>query len=121
MRTTIKISPPNSLLFISDPAGGTVPEFVPGKLILSTTSCVSFGCYPEQDGMTEVTLGDAQQVDPGEPPAFDSDLDTPSHAIVVLTVERQTVLESKLRSARTRVRIWVNDLRWPNKVTIGLG
>lgn len=116
-----RISPPNSLLFISDPAVGMVPEFVAGKLILSTTSCVSVNCYPEQDGPTEVILGRAEEVNPATAPAFDGGLETPSRAVVVLTVERETVLRKQVPTTHTRLRIWVDHPRWPQRVIIGVG
>src|SRR5215813_2652629 len=68
-RSTIRFSPPNSLLFISDPEGGVAPYPETGPLILSTPSCISFGCMMEQDGETEVSIGIASEVDPGETPA----------------------------------------------------
>jgi hypothetical protein len=120
MFTSKSIRPVNSLLFVSDPTGGIVPEWVRGELILSTPSCISVGCYPEQDGPTEVILGTAQEVDPGGNPAFHGDLETPNRAVVVSTVERETVLEAKVPETRTHVRIWINHLRWPDKVIVGL-
>jgi hypothetical protein len=121
MSASRKIRPVNSLIFISDPAGGVIPEWIRDALILSTSSCISVGCYPEQDGPTEVILGGAQEVDPGFPPAFDRDLETPHRAVIVSTVERNTILQSKVTTMRTRVRIWVNHPRWPDKVIVGLG
>jgi len=59
------------------------------------------------DGETEVTLGPADEVNPGELPAFDADLETPNKAVVVWTVERETVLETTVPTSQTRVRIWV--------------
>ena len=116
-----KIWPVNSLIFISDPSGGMVPEWIRDALILSTPSCISVGCYPEQDGPTEVILGKAQEVDPGFRPAFEGDLATPSRAVVVSTVDRDTVLESKVPDMRTRVRIWISHPRWPDKIIVGYG
>jgi len=121
MYTSTKVRPVNSLVFISDPAGGVVPEWERDTLILSTPSCISVGCYPEQDGPTEVVLGKAQEVDPGRAPAFDGDLETPHGAVTVSTVEGNAILESKVLETRTRVRIWVNHPRWPDKVVVGVG
>jgi hypothetical protein len=121
MSTSKKIRPVNSLVFISDPAGGVVPEWVRNALILSTPSCISVGCYPEQDGTTEVILGDAQEVDPGIPPAFDGDLETPHRAVTVSTVEGNAILEWKVLGTSTHVRIWTNHPRWPDRVIVGLG
>jgi hypothetical protein len=119
-QNSVKISPPNSLLFISDTDGGNAPYPERGPLILSTPSCISVGCYPEQDGPTQVILGKMQEVDPGDHPAFDGDLETPNRAVVVSTVERTTILQAKVHNTRTHVRIWVSHPRWPDKVTIGL-
>jgi hypothetical protein len=121
MSTSKQIRPVNSLIFISDPAGGVVPEWVRDKLILSTPFCISVGCYPEQDGPTEVVLGGAREVDPGSPPAFDGDLETPRRAITVSTVEGHNILQSKVSETRTRVRVWVSHSRWPDKVIVGVG
>ena len=121
MPSSTKISPPNSLLFISDIDGGDAPYPERGPLILSTPSCISVACYPEQDGPTEVTLGKMEAVDPGDRPAFDDDLETPGRAVRVSTVEGDTILEMKVPQTRTHVRIWVSHSRWPDKVIIGVG
>jgi hypothetical protein len=115
-----RVAPPNSLLVISDTDGGIPPEFVPGVLILSTSSCITVGCRMFADGETLVLLGSAAELDPGEPPAFDGMLDTPKRAVVVSTVERETVLETRVPNARTHVRIWVDHPREPDKVIIGV-
>ena len=96
MYSYTRVAPPNSLLVISDADGWTPPEFEPGELILSTSSCITVGCRMFVDGETLVVLGSAAEVDPGEPPAFDAMLDTPHHMVVVSTVERQTVLETRV-------------------------
>jgi hypothetical protein len=31
-------------------------------MILATSSCISIACFPEQDGATEVILGDSTEV-----------------------------------------------------------
>jgi len=121
MRHSVKIAPPNSLLFISDPVGGVVPEWKRGAQILSSPSCISFGCMAFMDGETEVTLGAGREVDPGGIPAFDGVLETPNRAVVVSTVERKTILDASVPDRRTRVRIWGNRPTEPDQVIIGLG
>jgi hypothetical protein len=121
MLTSTIIRPVNSLLFISDPLGGVVPEWIRGQLILSTASCISVGCYPEQDGATEVILGEAVEVSPGGDPVFEGELSTPNRAVVISTVEREEVLKRDVPQTRTRVRIWLSHPRWPEKVIIGVG
>jgi hypothetical protein len=76
MSKSVRNAPPNSLIFISDPDLGVIPEFIPGVPILSTASCISVAYLMWQDGETNVTLGPASEVDPGHPPAFDGNLET---------------------------------------------
>lgn len=121
MAASITINPVNSLLFLSDVNLGTPPTPVRGPLILSTPSCISFACYPEVDGPTEVILGDAEEVNPGGQPVFEGDLETPNRVIVVSTVTLETVLEQSVPGTRTHIRIWYSHPRWPEKVTIGVG
>ena len=121
MSKTINVSPINSLLFLSGPDGGQPPIPVWDAQVLSTPSCISFVCYPEQDGPTEVSIGSRKEVDPGTPPSFEGELRTPEGAVVVWTVDQKTLLEMKVPSSRTRVGIWLSHPRWPERVLIGLG
>ena len=121
MSTTLRITPMNSMLFLSDPDGGEPPIPVWGAKILSTPSCISFACNPEVDGPTEISLGTRQEVDPKTPAVFEGDLDTPHRAVIVSTVDKETVVRMDVPGTRTHVCIWYNHPRWPEKVTIGLG
>lgn len=118
---SVKIAPPNSLLFVSDVDGGQAPVPVLGAQILATKSCLSIACYPWVDGETAVTLGPSREVDPGTPPAFDGELETSSHALVISTVEQETILSENVPAARTRVRAWVNKSSMPDQVIVGFG
>ena len=118
MSKSAKVTPPNSIIFISDPNGGQAPYPVRGARILATPSCISVICYPEQDGPTEVTLG---EVTSGDDLAFEGDLETPSRAVVVSTVEREVVLEVAVPKTLTHIRIWMNHPRWPDRIIVGLG
>jgi hypothetical protein len=114
------IHPMNSLLFLSDREGGDYPIPIWGVQIQSTPSCISFGCYPEQDGPTEISLGAGREVDPGTSPAFDGDLETPHQDVIVSTVDHKTVMNMDVPKTRTHVRIWLSHPRWPEKIAIGL-
>ena len=121
MSTKTSIAPMNSLLFLSDLDGGEPPTPIWGAQILSTPSCISFGCYPEQDGPTEISLGTRGEVDPGTLPAFEGDLKTPHRAVVITTVDDKAVMKMNVPSERTHVCIWLSHPRWPEKIAIGLG
>jgi hypothetical protein len=91
-----------------------------GAVILATTSCVSIACLMWQDGQTEVTLGPIREVDTGEIAAFDGMLETPHRVVVVSTVEGDTVVRTVVPDTHTRLRIWLNRPKEPDKVVIGV-
>lgn len=78
-------------------------------------------CLMFADGETKVTLGSASEIDPGRKPAFDDMLDTPEHNVIVSTVAHETIVETKVGGAQTRIRIWINHPTEPNDVVIGVG
>jgi hypothetical protein len=121
MSMKLSIAPMNSLLFLSDPDGGEAPIPVWGAQILSTHSCISFACYPEQDGETEISLGARRELDPGTPPVFEGELETPHHAVIVSTVDQKTIMRMDVPGNRTHVCIWLSHPRWPKEIIIGLG
>lgn len=114
----------NSILFIEDVRGGEVPTVEPQDIhrqAWATSTCVSFALLPEPDGPTEVTLGLRQEVDPGTPPKFSGEIETPSRAVRVVEVDDTLVFEMPVAGTTTRVSIWFSHPQWPDKVTIGLG
>jgi hypothetical protein len=121
MSTTISVQPVNSILFLSDESGGEPPVPVRGPMVLSTPTCVSFRCYPEQDGPTELVVGMLDDIGaPDSRPAFEGDLETPNRIAVVSTADWETVVQANVRNVRTHVRIWLSHPEWPKKVVIGL-
>jgi hypothetical protein len=73
------------------------------------------------DGETEVSLGNASDVNSGTQTAFDGILETPNLSVVVSTVEWETILSAAIPTTKTRVRIWTNHPTEPDKVVVGLG
>ena len=119
MTSSVKIAPPNSLLFISDLDGGKPPYPTRGAHVLATESCISIACRPWIDGETAVTLGPSRDVDPGKTPAFDGQLETPDRTIVISTVEGKLILKEDVSETTTRVRAWLNSPSMPDEVIVG--
>ena len=86
MHTSTLVRPVNSLIFVSDRAGGRIPLWQKNKQVLWTDSCISVACYPEQDGPTELSLGASPEVDPGFRPEFDGILKMPNRIVTVQDV-----------------------------------
>jgi hypothetical protein len=117
---SISIAPVNSLIGISDVQKGEVPTVMPESGIASSASCILVACYPEIDGETKITLGVARDVDPGDTPAFDGQLATPSGRVIIVTIDWQTLLEAPVLTQSTRIRIWKNSSRFADEITVGL-
>lgn len=118
------VRPANSILILEDVRGGEVPTLEPEQFHLqawATANCVSFSLLPEPDGPTEVTIGFRHEVDPGTPPKFSGEIETPSRAVRVVEVDDTVVCEVPVVAATTKVSIWFSHPKWPDKVTIGLG
>lgn len=120
MIQVIKWAPLHSLVVINDPIGGAIPKYMLDVPVTATESCIAVCCYPEVDGETEFTLGEASEVDPGRPPTFCGRLLTPSRRVIVQTTELKTILEAPTAQTTTPVRIWAGHPEWPEKVIIGL-
>ena len=118
MTSSIKTSPPYSLIFIADSGGGEIPDRMV-RPIVSTGSCIVVGCLVDDE--TEFTLGETQDVDPGDPPAFHGKLKTPNCRVVLHTAEAETILQATVPRRETVVRIWVNDPSEPDQVIVGVG
>lgn len=120
MQTSRIIRPVNSIIFICDRAGGTVPHWQKDRQILSTDSCISVACYPEQDGPTKVTLGFASEVDPGRHADFNGGLKAPNRVLTVQNVPHETLLAMNVTKKIIRVQVWLNSKKWADDVVIGI-
>ncbi len=121
MASSAKTAPPYSLVLISDSNGGDIPAVMGNSLVVSTDSCIAIGCRVDADGDTLFILGDTREVDPGSGPIFHGNLKTPGHRVAIKSVIGQTILETSVPQQETIVRIWVNDLREPDQIIVGIG
>lgn len=122
MVETTKIAPRNSQIVIVDPNAKKVdvPDYRESVPFVATSSCILFYCFPEVDGETEITLGNASEVDPGSSPVFDGHLLTPSKTLAIETVVRGSILRTLTLGVQTKLRIWSNAIRWPDKIVVGI-
>jgi hypothetical protein len=125
VKKTIKHAPPNSIIFVSDTNGGKVPDPATWKrnIINYSSSCICIGCYPEIDGVTEMTLMPASEFSPNAnlQLAFDGSVDTPSRQLMVSDIDVDGLLTATVPDIKTHVRVWVNNQKMPDKVVIGWG
>ncbi len=115
-----RVAVPNGVLCVEDERGGTPPRPVRGANLLATSSCIFVACTIDSEGETEVVVGSADALDSKDIPLFDGSLETPSRVLTISTVEGTKILYAAVSSPSTRVKIWTNHPRWPDKVSIGL-
>lgn len=120
MAASMRLAPPHSVVLIEDSIGGEIPTSMKRSLIVATDSCIAVGCRAEDDGETEIELGQCSSVDTGAQPEFEGLLSTPSRKLVVRTVQGVTLLEMPVQSAETKLRIWVNDPSEPDRIAVGI-
>ncbi|WP_342359658.1 hypothetical protein [Terrarubrum flagellatum] len=119
-RRSIDVSPPNSILFISDIDGGTPPMPVRGAMILASPSGVSVACYPEQDGPTTIVIGAMNEVALAVEPLFDGTIETPNGVLMASTSELEKLMEAEGAKPRAHIRVWTNHPKWPDQIMIGV-
>ena len=120
MSRTIKIAPPNSLLFISGPEGDQPIDFSSMKTIRWNSTCVAVSCLPFVDGETEEIDGRVHHVRTARAHVF-VDLLAAKGSIVISTSERSTLLKLPVIGDRTRVKVWINHEEEPDRVIVGVG
>lgn len=89
-------------------------------MIWSNPGCIIFGCFPEQDGPTEITIGSSTEIEPGPSLVFEGDVETPSHVLAIYGVDIQQILNMDVANLKTKIRIWYSHPKWPDKITIGV-
>src|SRR5262245_61617221 len=123
MNTSTMVSPPNWMIGIVGSRAAEPPESMSSTppRIASTPSYILIGCSSDVDGPTMITLGPEPQVAASDHLIFDGMLDTPHRNVVVVTIFLEKLLDAQVPNTRTHVRVWVNDLRYPNQVSISVG
>jgi hypothetical protein len=121
MTTSIMLEPPHGLVTIS--SGRTeVPRSIPDEpAIAATHDCILVGCTTNADGPTHITLDHYPPAKPSSHHIFDGWIDTPNCTVAVWTIYCRKLLETKVPTTRTRVRVWVSRLNSPDEVMIAVG
>jgi hypothetical protein len=115
-----QFTPQNAQVVIVDPKGKiVVPKWTRDAAFVWTDTCIFFGCRPDIEGDTMLTLGDMREVDPGTPPVLQVKLKTPSRKIALESIDIQTILEADVSGQETLVRIWANHPMSPDNVIVG--
>jgi hypothetical protein len=118
---SISLRVPNAVFFVTGLDAPEMPKIEREGTVWSTSSCVAIGCTPDVDGETRIAIGSPGQLSVTGKLVLDSHLPTPSRLVRFNIVPGKTILEQEVSGTTTRVRVWVNDPKEPNDITIGLG
>lgn len=112
----------NSLLFIRDSWSKDVPE-IDGKGVLwRTPSWIAVGCMPDCEGVTDIIMGDSDEVSPRGKLLIDAMLETPSGVVCADRVPGNNIIfEQRVSGERTRIRIWTDGSITTEMVDIVIG
>jgi hypothetical protein len=114
----VQVSPPNSVLLISDRSQRNIPLKFSGSIFAATDSCIAVGCRSADDGPTEVIFAKRGEFEPTGSKAFSSSLFTPDKTLQLSTVLNEVVLEVPLTDASTQIDMYVNDETEPDRIEV---
>lgn len=111
---------PHAILYLLDSKNddAIIPEYVHGKLVAQTGSCVSVGARYWCDGDTEVTLSTASDIPEGLDHIACVEIDVPNGHLAIITSGLDVVLEMPVSPGRTTVSIWADDDAEPDRVFV---
>jgi hypothetical protein len=121
---SLKVAVPNGLLFVRDSKIRDVPntDFDDGASVYAIPTCIMLTCMVDSEGETDITIGEANQIEPSNRLLFDGALETPSCRLMLEIVPGEPILEVDVPSAKSQIRIWVDGRhRCAETIVIGLG
>jgi hypothetical protein len=121
--TSVEVQPSNSLLLVTDPDHGVIPESMGGRLVAVTESCLAVGALSEADGPTHVDvidIVDFQGVEDGSWLAWEGMLTTASGRLAIMDV-LGGVLADRRVGPSVAVRLIVNDDSEPDRISVVVG
>ena len=119
MTKSARLAVPHSVVLVEDASGGDIPESMHQSVLASTASCIAIGCRSEVDGETRIELQDYDLANTDRL-VFDGVLRTKSRELIVRTVLGEVLLQTKVPKIETELRVWVNDAKEPDHITIGV-
>ena len=118
------LTPPNSVILISDPTSADVPATWREGIVAATDSCIAVGTRASVDGPTSLVVVDASEaraVDIPAMKAFDGDLHVASQEVTVESVVGDQYSRRTATDGRVRVQVYVNHRTEPDRIVVVFG
>lgn len=120
----LKISPPNSILFIFDRASQNIkiPPYQASNILSISENCISIGTLSEFDGVTTIKLikncADVKKKYPSLHWFNPISLTTPSFSLSIVTSENKTLESIQTESKSIMVSVGVSDISEPDLIIV---
>lgn len=110
---------PHPVIFIFDHSSEEVeiPDFDESTGVSSTSSCISVGVIADVDGDVTISLINEYPKNPNIE-ICDQVVVTPNNTISVVTADDTKLLEKNTSNKEARVRVLVNNRKYPDNITI---
>jgi hypothetical protein len=113
-----RLSPGHAVIFVEDPSSFPgIPPDTSTVQIAATDSCIAIGTHVERNGATTVRLGQRIENPQGDL-AFDGEIQTPGQMVAVVGSDAENILSLRVAGQTARVKVWVNNEREPDLITI---
>ena len=89
--------------------------------MISNGACLSVPCQYREEGETELIAGSFAEVPKERVLVFDGVIATPDRSLLFDDAELTELLTYPVMATTTRIRIWTDGSRLPDRVVVGIG
>ncbi|MFZ1774085.1 MAG: hypothetical protein WAT78_09025 [Rhizobiaceae bacterium] len=107
--------------YIAGSIEGRIPIDVEGRQFAFDSRCINVGCIAGQFDDVEITILSPGETVPDAPPALDRFITTSEGAVIFFDALVDNIHALPVTGKKTLIRIWVNNNREADKVTVAVG
>ncbi len=117
----MSIAPEYVSFYVAGRRNVRIPTHMDRRGVLSSKDCILILAYYWSDGDTDVTFGPVSEITEARNPDFDGILNTPNNEIILFYANNPQFAISRVSSAKTRIRVWMDHPIEPSTVVITWG
>ena len=117
----LSIAPEYVSFYVAGRRNVRIPTHMDRRGVLSSKDCILIPALYWNDGDTHVTFGPASEIEEKRKPDFDGILNTPNNEIILFDANNPQFAISRVPSAKTRIRVWMDHPIEPENVVIAWG
>ncbi|WP_421872458.1 hypothetical protein [Pararhizobium sp.] len=117
----MSIAPEYVSFYVAGRRNVRIPTHMDRRGVLSSKDCILIPAHYWSDGDTDVTFGPVSEITETRNPDFDGILNTPNNEIILFDANNPQFAISRVPSAKTRIRVWMDHPIEPSTVVIAWG